>query len=89
MAVDSIQSREEHWRKTRKLMIGHLIVWFIFAYAVHMFASQLSQVSFFGWPLNYYLAAQGSLIVFVVQLFLFNWQQHKIDVDHGVAEEED
>jgi len=82
----SAEDRLEHWRRTRNLMIGHLVVWFIFSYGVHMFAYQLYQVSFFGWPLNYYLAAQGSLIVFVVQLFLFNWQQNAIDVQFGVDE---
>jgi putative solute:sodium symporter small subunit len=81
--------RAEHWRRTRNLMIGHLVVWFIFSYGVHMFAYQLYQISFFGWPLNYYLAAQGSLIVFVVQLFLFNRQQHAIDVQFGVEEVSD
>jgi putative solute:sodium symporter small subunit len=39
--------------------------------------------------LNYYLAAQGSLIVFVVQLFLFNRQQNAIDTQFGVQETSD
>ncbi len=86
MAQMSLEDRVEHWRRTRNLMIGHLIVWFVFAYGVHLFAYQLYQISFFGWPLNYYLAAQGSLIVFVVQLFLFNRQQNAIDVQFGVDE---
>lgn len=70
-------------------MIGHLIVWFIFAYVVHWFASSLNAISFLGWPLGYYMAAQGSLIVFVVQLFLFARQQHAIDVQFGVEEKEE
>jgi putative solute:sodium symporter small subunit len=83
-----LEQRAAHWRKTRALMIGHLTVWFIFSILVHGFASPLNSVSFFGWPLGYYFAAQGSLIIFVVQLFLFNKQQEKIDRDHGVAEDE-
>jgi putative solute:sodium symporter small subunit len=82
-------SRQEHWRKTRNLMIVHLTVWFVFAYGVHWFASTLHGVNFFGWPLSYYMAAQGSLIVFVTQLFLFNWQQHAIDVKYGVEEHDE
>ena len=39
-------------------------------------------------PLGFYMAAQGSLVVFVVQLFVFAWQQDKIDRDHGMAEED-
>lgn len=81
--------RAEHWHKTRNLMIGHLAVWFVFAYLVHWFAVPLNQISFFGWPLGYYFAAQGSLIVFVVQLFVFNRQQHAIDVKYGLNEAED
>ena len=82
------EDRAEHWRRTRTLMIIHLSVWFVFAYVVHWFAVELNNISFFGWPLGYYFAAQGSLIVFVVQLFMFNRQQHAIDVKFGVAEDE-
>lgn len=88
MTETSNERRVEHWRRTRNLTIAHLVVWFFFAYLVHWFASDLKNVNFFGWPLNYYMAAQGSLIAFVVQLFLFNRQQHAIDVEFGVAEDE-
>lgn len=84
----SPEDRAEHWRRTRTLMIVHLTIWFIFAYVVHWFAVALNNISFLGWPLGYYMAAQGSLIVFVVQLFMFNRQQHAIDVQFGVAEDE-
>ncbi len=85
----SMQQRQEHWRRTRNLTIAHLVVWFVFAYLVHWFASSLNSISFFGWPLGYYMSAQGSLAAFVIQLFLFNHQQHKIDVEFGVAEDEE
>ena len=80
--------RAEHWRHTRKLMIGHLIVWFVFSFFIHFLADAIYPINFFGWPLSYYMAAQGSLIVFVVQLFLFAKQQHAIDVKYGVHEQD-
>lgn len=86
MTLDLAQ-REAHWRKTRNLTIGHLIVWFVFSFVVHGFAVPLNEISFFGWPLGYYFAAQGSLAIFVIQLFLFNRQQEKIDREFGVAED--
>jgi putative solute:sodium symporter small subunit len=82
-------NRAEHWHRTRNLMIFHLSIWFVFSYLVHWFAVPLNEISFFGWPLGYYFAAQGSLIVFVVQLFAFNRQQHAIDVKYGFNEAED
>jgi len=78
----------EHWQKTRNLTITHLAVWFVFAFVIHWFASDINRIRFLGWPLGYYRAAQGSLAVFVVQLFLFSRQQHAIDVKYGVQEED-
>ena len=80
--------KAEHWRRTRSLMILHLVIWFVFWYGVHIFASDLNGMSFLGFPLGYYMAAQGSLFIFVVQLFVFVRQQDAIDRDCGMAEEE-
>ena len=83
--VDNAQ-REAHWLRTRNLMITHLVIWFVFAYVVHWFAPQLNQIRFLHFPVGFYMAAQGSLVVFVVQLFVFVKQQDKIDRQFGVAE---
>jgi putative solute:sodium symporter small subunit len=69
-------------------MIVHMTIWFIFSFVVHWFASILNQFTVFGFPLGFYMAAQGSLIVFVVQLFIFVWQQDRIDRECGMAEED-
>jgi len=84
----STTQREAHWAKTRNLMIVHLVIWFVFSFVVHWFAPQLNKVSFLGFPLGFYMAAQGSLAVFVVQLFVFAKQQDNIDRQFGVAEED-
>lgn len=67
-------------------MIVHLLIWFVFSYLVHWFAPELNKVSFMHFPLGFYMAAQGSLVVFVVQLFVFVKQQDKIDRECGMAE---
>ena len=58
-----------YWEKTRSLMIKVLVVWFIFAFLVHAFVKQLNAIVIFGFPLGFWMAAQGSLIVFVVLIF--------------------
>lgn len=88
MTTDTTAMREAHWNRTRNLMIIHLIVWFVFAYLVHWFAPQLNQIKLLGFPLGYYMAAQGSLFAFVIQLFIFVKQQDKIDRECGVAEDD-
>lgn len=88
MATVDVAQREAHWNRTRNLMIVHLVIWFIFSFVVHWFAPQLNQVKILDFPLGFYMAAQGSLIVFVVQLFVFAKQQDRIDREYGVAEED-
>ena len=93
MAQSSSPSRtsandEAHWRKTTNLMLMHLGVWFFFGYVIHMFVKPLNRIIIpvLDFPLGVYMAAQGSLIVFVVMLFMFATHQDKIDREFGVAE---
>jgi putative solute:sodium symporter small subunit len=85
------QREEAHWRKTTRLMLTHLGIWFFFGYVIHMFVVPLNKITipFLGFPLGFYMAAQGSLIVFVVMLFMFARQQEKIDQEFGFAEEDE
>lgn len=87
--ADSKANEEAHWSKTTRLMFMHLGVWLFFGYIIHMFVNQLNtiKIPILGFPLGFYMAAQGSLIVFVVMLFMFAKQQDKIDRDHGYAED--
>ena len=85
------QARDDaHWKKTTKLMLTHLGIWIFFGYIIHMFVNQLNLITIpvLKFPLGFYMAAQGSLIVFVVMLFVFAWQQDRIDRQHGVAEDD-
>jgi putative solute:sodium symporter small subunit len=79
-----------HWRKTSHLMFAHLGVWFFFGFIIHMFVEQLNKITIpvLNFPLGFYMAAQGSLIVFVVMLFLFARQQNKVDREFGFAEDD-
>ena len=76
-----------HWAKTRTLMWTCLIIWAIFSFFIHFFVSALNEISFIGFPLGFYMAAQGSLIVFVVLIFWYAARQNAIDEEFGAAED--
>jgi len=88
MSDISPEVRASHWAKTKNLTIGVLVLWFIFSIVVHLFADALNSMSFLHFPLGFYMAAQGSLIVFVVLIFYLSYRQNKIDEEFGVAEED-
>ena len=87
MSTDTSR-REEHWQRTKTLMIITLTIWFIFSFVVHWFAGSLNAVTFLDFPLGFYMAAQGSEVIFVITLFWFVKAQHAIDRDCGFAEED-
>ena len=78
---------ERYWQRTSSLMTKMIVLWFIFGLAVHFFAPQLNAIKILGFPLGFYMAAQGSLIVFVVALFWFGKRQNEIDEEFGVQED--
>jgi len=78
-----------YWGKTKLHMIVTLIIWLFFSLIIFMFGSELNTISFLGYPLAYYMTAQGSLLAFVVLLFWTANKQEKIDKDHGYNEREE
>jgi putative solute:sodium symporter small subunit len=62
-------------------------IWFLASFVVHFFAIQLNQITILGFPLGFYMAAQGSLIVFVILCFWNARAQNHIDEEYGVAED--
>ena len=86
MAHEAGSSRERHWSKTRNLTFIVLFIWFIFAFVTPWFARELNEFRFLGFRLGYYLVVQGSLIVFVLLIFVQNWIQDSIDDEAGLGE---
>ena len=83
----AVPDRVSYWNKTKGLMFVMLALWFFFGFVIHMFVEQLNNIVIFGFPLGFYMAAQGSLIAFVIMLFVFARRQNAIDEEHGVAED--
>ena len=81
------KTAEAYWARTSRLMWITLGVWLFASFLVHLLAPSLNAIHVLGFPLGFYMAAQGSLIIFVVGLFWFARAQNRIDEEFGVAEE--
>jgi putative solute:sodium symporter small subunit len=77
-----------YWRRTSSLMWTMFALWLFFSFIVNFFVEPLNRIVILGFPLGFYMAAQGSLIAFVVMLFIFARKQDSIDREEGVAEED-
>ncbi|ABM94486.1 DUF4212 domain-containing protein [Methylibium sp. Pch-M] len=76
-----------YWQKNLRITSVLLAIWFVVTYVMAYFARDLS-FSFFGWPFSFYMAAQGSLIIYVVIIWYYARTMNRLDQEHGVAEED-
>jgi putative solute:sodium symporter small subunit len=80
-------NQDRYWARTSTLMWIMFVLWVFFSFVIHFFVGPLNEFKFLGFPVGFYMAAQGSLIAFVVMLFLFAKRQDTIDREEGVAED--
>ena len=86
--MDTKKNIEAHWKDTTRLTMIMLGIWAFFSFFVHFLSPGLNKIHILGFPLGFWFAAQGSLIVFVVLLFWFARKQNAIDEEFGFAEED-
>ncbi|WP_229224275.1 DUF4212 domain-containing protein [Duganella sp. SG902] len=74
-------SRAAHWRRARRLTALLLSLWLLTGFCAAFFARELAGLSVFGWPLSFYLAAQGASLVYLAILGCYAWRMRKLDKD--------
>ncbi|MBL8518683.1 MAG: DUF4212 domain-containing protein [Betaproteobacteria bacterium] len=79
----------DYWRKNLRISAILLLIWFVVTYVMAFYARELATINFFGWPLSFYMAAQGSLIIYVAIIGYYAMYMRKLDVEHDVAEGEE
>ena len=84
-----MSNKEKHWQKTKAHMIITLVLWAFFSMGIFLFGYEINSASFLGYPLAYYMTAQGSLLAFVVLIFWFANKQESIDDECGYGEEDE
>ena len=89
MAEVDKKALEEYWSYNVKLTVFTLVVWFVVTYVCSFFAKELDQIVIFGFPMGYYMGAQGSLIIFVWLIFNYAFKMNRADDKYGVQEEEE
>ncbi|MSP98257.1 MAG: DUF4212 domain-containing protein [Betaproteobacteria bacterium] len=76
----------EYWHKNLVVTGILLLVWFIVTFVEAWFARELNTVTFFGFPLGFYMSAQGSLAIYVIIIGVYAWYMTKLDKEYGVDE---
>ena len=79
----------QHWRLTRRMTWQLLIVWFVLTFGIIFFARQLDRYTVFGWPLSFYLAAQGATLGYLALIGGYVWRMRQLDRRYRADPQED
>lgn len=83
------QRHREYWRRNIRITGILLAVWFVVTFVVSFYARELSGITILGFPLGFYMGAQGSLIVYVVIIWYYARYMNTLDLEYGVHEGDD
>lgn len=86
--MDQVARRQEYWSRNLKITAILLAIWFFVTYVIGYFARDLT-FNFFGWPFSFWVAAQGSLVVYVWIIWFYARYMNRLDQEYGVDEGEE
>jgi putative solute:sodium symporter small subunit len=81
------EKHREYWQRNVNLTMVLLAIWFVVTYVVGWFARELNGITLFGFPVGFYMGAQGALVIYVVIIFYYAKVMNRRDDEYGVAEE--
>ncbi len=79
----------EYWNRNLKVTAVLLALWFVVTFVMGYFARELNGITVLGFPLGFYMSAQGSLIIYVVIIWYYAHYMNNLDLEYGVHEGED
>jgi putative solute:sodium symporter small subunit len=83
------EKHREYWQRNLSLTAILLLIWFVITFVLGYFAIPLAQFSILGFPFSFYMAAQGSLIIYVILIWLYARRMGRLDRQYDVAEGEE
>ena len=82
-------ARAAHWQATRRLTLVLMTLWLCTGFGTVYFARELSRFTVFGWPLSFYMAAQGASLVSLAIIAFYAWRMRRLDRRYPEAARED
>lgn len=75
-----------YWRKTRRLTLALLLVWGFVTFGINWYAGELNEYSFLGFPLGFYMAAQGEMLIFLGIIWFYNRSMDRLEASNPKQE---
>jgi putative solute:sodium symporter small subunit len=76
-----------YWAANKRIIGISLVIWFVVSFGFGiLLRPMLSGIAIGGTDLGFWFAQQGSILVFLVLIFVYAAKMNKLDKEHGVDE---
>ncbi len=72
------QRARRYWALNQRVTGWLLLLWFAVTFGFTVFADSLT-FTVLGWPFSFWVAAQGSLLVYIMIVFVYAWVMDRLD----------
>ena len=80
---------QEYWSRNLRITAILLAIWFVVTYVASFYARELNEITVMGFPLGFYMGAQGSLVIYCVIIAFYAGYMNRLDRTYGVQEEDE
>lgn len=70
---------KRYWRNVQRLTAGLLFAWLGVSFGILFYARELSAMTLFGWPVSFYMAAQGLTLFYVLLVAVYVFVMRRLD----------
>ena len=74
-------------RSTKRLTYVLLLIWAAITFGLSWYADELNPFRLFGFPLGFYMAAQGSMILYLAMIWFYNRRMRRLERELGIDDE--
>ena len=86
-ALSGEKSATAYWSANVRLILWNLVIWALVSFGFGIvLRPMLSGIAIGGTDLGFWFAQQGSIFVFLVQIFVYALMMNKLDAEYGVEE---
>ncbi|SUA80402.1 DUF4212 domain-containing protein [Pandoraea pnomenusa] len=74
-----------HWRRTLRLVAVLMAIGFVVTFVPQFWAREWAAMRFAGWPLPFYMGAQGAILIDIVLIMIYVAMQRRNDTQYRRA----
>lgn len=76
----------DYWQRNLKMTALLLAIWFVVSFVVSYFARDLAVLTVMGFPLGFYMGAQGAPLIYLAIIWWYARYMNNLDRQYGVRE---